>query len=54
MLALKEATDHESVDWILTPCYEPHEEFPKDRFEMILSKNLEFGAPLKVIGQQHK
>lgn len=54
LTALKEATDYAHVDWVLTPCYEPHEEFPKERFEMILEKNMEFGSPFRVIGQQHK
>lgn len=40
--------------WILTPCYEPHEEFPKDRFIEIINLNQEFGSPFRVIGQQHK
>lgn len=40
--------------WVLTPCYEPHEEFPKDRFIDIISMNEDFGSPFRVIGQQHK
>lgn len=54
LVALKEATDYAHIDWVLTPCYEPNEEFPKERFEMILNMNHEFGAPFRVIGQQHK
>ena len=40
--------------WVLTPCYEPHEDFPKDRFIEIFNLNQEFGSPFRVIGQQHK
>lgn len=40
--------------WILTPCYEPGEEFPKERFIEIISLNEQFGSPFRVIGQQHK
>lgn len=43
-----------SAPWVLTPCYEPHEDFPKQRFIDILKWNEEFGAPFRVIGQQHK
>jgi len=40
--------------WVLTPCYEPHEEFPKDRFLEIVELNEKYGSPFRVIGQQHK
>jgi 7-carboxy-7-deazaguanine synthase len=40
--------------WVLTPCYEPNEEFPKDRFIEIIKLNESFGSPFRVIGQQHK
>lgn len=40
--------------WVLTPCYEPHEEFPKDRFIEVIKLNESFGSPFRVIGQQHK
>lgn len=40
--------------WVMTPCYEPHEEFPKDRFISIIDMNQKYGSPFKVIGQQHK
>jgi 7-carboxy-7-deazaguanine synthase len=40
--------------WVLTPCYEPGEEFPKDRFVEIINLNQSFGSPFRVIGQQHK
>lgn len=42
------------VPWVLTPCYEPHEEFPRERFISILNWNEEFGSSFRVIGQQHK
>lgn len=40
--------------WVLTPCYEPHEDFPKERFMSIIEMNMDFGNPFRVIGQQHK
>ena len=40
--------------WVLTPCYEPGEEFPMARFQEIISMNESFGAPFRVICQQHK
>jgi len=42
------------IPWILTPCYEPDEEFPTQRFSQIIRMNEDFGAPFRVIGQQHK
>jgi 7-carboxy-7-deazaguanine synthase len=43
-----------STPWVVTPCYEPHEEFPKDRFVEVQDLNQSFGSPFRVIGQQHK
>lgn len=40
--------------WVLTPCYEPDEEFPKERFIEVINLNEAFGSPFRVIGQQHK
>ena len=40
--------------WVLTPCYEPSEVFPMERFQQILRLNEDFGTPFRVIGQQHK
>lgn len=40
--------------WVLTPCYETTEQFPMERFQQVLRMNEEFGAPFRVIGQQHK
>lgn len=42
------------IPWVLTPCYEPHEAFPKERFIQVLKMNEDFGAPFRVVGQQHK
>jgi len=53
--SLLEKNDHDiELPWILTPCYEPGEEFPKDRFVDIIKLNEEYGSPFRVIGQQHK
>lgn len=43
-----------NFDWVLTPCYEPEEEFPMKRFQEILKWNEENGGVFRVIGQQHK
>jgi 7-carboxy-7-deazaguanine synthase len=43
-----------STPWVVTPCYEPHEEFPRDRFIEVQNLNQSFGSPFRVIGQQHK
>lgn len=42
------------VPWVITPCYEPNEEFPKERFISIAKLNEQFGSPFRFIGQQHK
>ncbi len=42
------------IPWVLTPCYEPEEEFPAARFSEVVRLNEDFGAPFRVIGQQHK
>lgn len=42
------------VSWCLTPCYEPGEEFPMNRFQQVVKLNEDFGLPFRVIGQQHK
>ena len=51
---LKELDYNNAIPWVLTPCYEPGEEFPKDRFLKVIDLNENFGAPFRVIGQQHK
>lgn len=40
--------------WVITPCYEPNEEFPLERFLKVVEMNENFGGPFRVIGQQHK
>lgn len=40
--------------WCLTPCYEPGEPFPMNRFQLVVQLNESFGMPFRVIGQQHK
>jgi len=42
------------VPWCLTPCYEPNEPFPMNRFQQVIQLNEAFGLPFRVIGQQHK
>lgn len=42
------------MPWCLTPCYEPDEKFPMNRFQHIIRLNESFGLPFRVIGQQHK
>lgn len=43
-----------SAPWCLTPCYEPGELFPMNRFQQVVQLNENFGLPFRVIGQQHK
>ncbi len=40
--------------WVITPCYEPNEEFPLARFKEIIDINELNGSLFRVIGQQHK
>lgn len=40
--------------WCLTPCFEPGEPFPMNRFQQVVQLNESFGLPFRVIGQQHK
>lgn len=42
------------IPWCLTPCYEPGEKFPMNRFQQVVQLNENFGMPFRVIGQQHK
>jgi 7-carboxy-7-deazaguanine synthase len=42
------------VPWCLTPCFEPGEKFPMNRFQQVVKLNEDFGLPFRVIGQQHK
>jgi 7-carboxy-7-deazaguanine synthase len=43
-----------AVPWCLTPCFEPTEPFPMNRFQHVVQLNENFGLPFRVIGQQHK
>lgn len=43
-----------SCPWVLTPCYEPSEDFPMKRFEEVIRLNEVNGSYFRVIGQQHK
>jgi 7-carboxy-7-deazaguanine synthase len=43
-----------ALPWCLTPCFEPAEAFPMNRFQQIIKLNEDFGLPFRVIGQQHK
>lgn len=51
---LLELTNNSFLNWVVTPCYEPGELFPKERFISIIELNESFGGPFRVIGQQHK
>lgn len=42
------------TQWCLTPCFEPDEKFPMNRFQHVIQMNENFGLPFRVIGQQHK
>lgn len=48
------ASQEELIPWCLTPCYEPGEAFPMNRFQQVVQLNESFGLPFRVIGQQHK
>lgn len=43
-----------TVPWCLTPCFEPGEAFPMNRFQHVVQLNENYGLPFRVIGQQHK
>lgn len=43
-----------TAPWCLTPCFEPGEAFPMNRFQQVVQLNEQFGLPFRVIGQQHK
>lgn len=51
---LKELDYTNQISWILTPCYMPQEKFPRERFIQVVELNEQYGAPFRVIGQQHK
>lgn len=50
---VKEAMKN-GTPWCLTPCFEPGEAFPMNRFQHVVQLNEKFGLPFRVIGQQHK
>lgn len=43
-----------TTPWVITPCYEPSEPFPLERFTEIMTWNDQAGGRFRVIGQQHK
>lgn len=43
-----------TFSWCLTPCFEPGESFPQERFQEIIDLNEASGGLFRVIGQQHK
>jgi 7-carboxy-7-deazaguanine synthase len=51
---LAENADILPLNWVLTPCFNNHEEFPLERFKQVLAWNEENGGYFRVIGQQHK
>jgi 7-carboxy-7-deazaguanine synthase len=44
----------QALPWVLTPAYNPGEEFPLKRFQDIIEWNYQAGSVFRVIGQQHK
>lgn len=42
------------IPWVLTPCFSPGEKMPLQRFRAVMKMNEDWGAPFRVIGQQHK
>lgn len=53
-LQLKERLGDIPFSWCLTPSYNPREDFPMERFIMVIELNQKLGGPFRVIGQQHK
>lgn len=51
---IAEKTGNYQLPWVITPCFEPGEAFPQERFQMIIELNEQFGGAFRVIGQQHK
>jgi 7-carboxy-7-deazaguanine synthase len=51
---LEKETGNNNIPWVITPCYEATESFPKKRFLDVIDMNEEFGGPFRLIGQQHK
>lgn len=52
---VSEQTEHQfDIPWVITPCYEPGDELPKTLAQSIVELNHSYGAPFRVILQQHK
>jgi len=51
---LKDKMGEIAFPWCLTPAFNPREEFPMERFIMVIESNQRIGGPFRVIGQQHK
>lgn len=51
---LARSGSRKEIPFVLTPCFEPGEAFPQERFQEILKWNLNAGGIFRVIGQQHK
>lgn len=51
---VEEKIGHTNIPWVLTPCFSPGEKMPLQRFRTVMKLNEDWGAPFRVIGQQHK
>lgn len=51
---VEEKIGEHPIPWVLTPCYNPGEKMPLQRFRAVTKMNEDWGAPFRVIGQQHK
>jgi 7-carboxy-7-deazaguanine synthase len=51
---IEEKVGPHPIPWVLTPCYNPGEKAPIKRFQEVSKLNEDWGAPFRVIGQQHK
>lgn len=52
--ALQEMSGKSQLNWFITPCYEPNEEYPGHRIQKILDLNQQYGSLFRVVVQQHK
>lgn len=43
-----------NLQWVLTPCFEPHTAFPSSLIQDIICWTFEVAAPFRIILQQHK
>lgn len=46
--------DQDNTPWVLTPCFEPGQEAPRDLIKQIYDWNWEAGGVFRVVTQQHK